>query len=530
MQTAATPDDLRQWLMSVYVQDSYKFSQNVTFNFGLRWEPTFSDPDKYGRGTSFSFPGFYAGQVSTVYPNAPAGLFFNGDKGIPDAMWNGKKANFAPRVGWVWNPHGDGRDTFRVGAALLYDSTETWFNERETTNAPYGTNLDTPNPIGGFSNPWQGYPGGNPFPLNGKAFFPTAGVYVNMPINPKPTSVAQWNATYQRQVARDWLASISYLGNKTSHLWITGEQNPAIFMGLGPCVINGISYPTCSTTGNSNQRRPLYLANPKLGASYASIDTTDDGANAHYDGLLMSINHRFANNFTFAANYTYSMCISDYDFGAALATSANSHIFDRHADWGPCVSDTRHIFNATLSATSAWKASNKFVSQLVNGWQIGPLIHAASGQPLNGTVGKDNSLTNLNNDRPNQVLTNVYATSGTPCPALPFCVPWLNPLAFTPNLPGTSGSLGRNALRGPHNINVDMSLSRFFKIREHSDLQIRADFFNVFNHANFAGGISPAGTVASFSTLTTNESSSTFGQVQSAFDPRIIQFSMKIHF
>ena len=137
--------------------------------------------------------GFAAGQFSKVYTNAPAGLFFNGDPGIPKAMWNGRLPNFAPRGGLVWNLHGNGKDTIRVGGALLYDAVETWYNERETTNAPYGTNIDIPFPVGGISNPYQGYPGGSPFPNNGRAIFPTAGVYVNMPINPKPAYVAQWN-------------------------------------------------------------------------------------------------------------------------------------------------------------------------------------------------------------------------------------------------------------------------------------------------------------------------------------------------
>jgi hypothetical protein len=318
-QTNATPDDLRQWIMSFYAQDSFKMSQRMTLNFGVRWEPTFSDPDKYGRGTSFNLSAFNAGQFSTVYPNAPAGLFFNGDKGIPKAMWNGHAMNFAPRVGLVWNPHGDGRDTLRIGGSILYDVSETWFNERETTNAPVGTAIDTPNPVGGLSNPWLGYPGGNPFPQNGKAFFPTAGIYVNMPIDPKPTYVANWNVTYQRQFPGNWLGSISYLGNKTTHLWSgNGEINPASYLGLGPCMINGVAYPTCSTTGNTNQRRRLFLANPTLGAGYASINTTDDGAVAHYNGLLLSVQHQFANNFTFLANYTDSYCISDADFGAPL--------------------------------------------------------------------------------------------------------------------------------------------------------------------------------------------------------------------
>ncbi len=150
-QTNATPDDLRTWIGSFYAQDTFRISKNFTLNYGMRWEPMFSDPDKYGRGSSFSPAAFYAGQFSKVYSNSPAGLFFKGDAGIPDAMWNAKKANFAPRVGLVWNLHGDGRDTIRVGGAILYDVVETWFNERETTNAPIGTNIDTPNPVGGFS-------------------------------------------------------------------------------------------------------------------------------------------------------------------------------------------------------------------------------------------------------------------------------------------------------------------------------------------------------------------------------------------
>ena len=141
-QTNATPDDLRQWVMSFYAQDSFKFSKHLTFNFGLRWEPTFADPDKYGRGTSFNETAFLAGTRSTKDPTAPPGLFVPGDPGIPPANWNGHLANFGPRAGLVWNPSGTGRDTLRIGAGLLYDSQETWFNERETTNPPYGNAID----------------------------------------------------------------------------------------------------------------------------------------------------------------------------------------------------------------------------------------------------------------------------------------------------------------------------------------------------------------------------------------------------
>ena len=229
-QTNATPDDLRQWVMSFYAQDSFKISSRFTINYGIRWEPTFPDPDKYKRGTSFNEAAFFAGQVSTIHPSAPPGLFFPGDPGIPAANWNGHLANFGPRLGMVWNPHGDGRDTLRVGAAILFDSTETWFNERETTNPPYGNDIDVGS-TGTLTNPWAGYPGGNPFPQH-SLYFPHFGTYINMPLNPKPTYVSQWNLTYQRQLPGNWLASISYIGNETTHLWIAEERDPAEFLGL----------------------------------------------------------------------------------------------------------------------------------------------------------------------------------------------------------------------------------------------------------------------------------------------------------
>ena len=332
------------------MQDTFKISSRFTLNFGVRWEPTFSDPDKYGRGTSFSLAGFYAGQHSTVYPNAPAGLFFKGDAGIPDAMWNGKMANFAPRVGLVWNPHGDGRDTLRIGGGILYDVAETWYNERETTNAPIGTSIDTPNPVGGLSNPWQGYPGGNPFPAERQGFLPDGRCLRQHADQSQAHVRGQLERHLSAPDPGGWMVSVSYLGNKTTHLWSgNGEMNPAVYIP-GNCVAANTDSrlpDRAPPRPIPTQRRLLYLANPTLGAAYASINTSDDGAVAHYNGLLLSVQHRFSHSFTFNANYTDSYCISDADFGAALAAPGNSQPFNRHADWGPCVFDTRHNFNTS---------------------------------------------------------------------------------------------------------------------------------------------------------------------------------------
>jgi hypothetical protein len=529
-QTNATPDDLRQWGFSAYVQDSFKISSNFTLNYGLRWEPIFADPDKYRRGNSFSLPGFLAGKVSTLHPEAPPGLFFPGDPGIPAANWYGHYSNFGPRAGLVWSPHADGRDTLRAGAAILYDQAETWFNERETTNPPYGNDVDVGS-TGTLTNPWAGYPGGNPFPQHGNLFFPLFGTYINMPLHPAPTYVAQWNATYQRQFRGDWMASISYVGNETTHLWIAGESDPAVFLGTAPCNIQGVSYKPCSSTKNTNQRRIFYLTNPAAGRYYASVDTADDGAVAHYQGLILSLTHRFSDNFQMNTNFTDSYCLSDYDFGAALAGSTNSRPFNRHADWGPCISDTRYNFNLTGVAVSTFKSGNSFLRHLLNNWQLAPIFQARSGQPLNITSGKDNSLTGLGNDRPNQVMSNVFAASSA-CSSSAICVQYLNPAAFLQNRIGTYGDLGRNAVGGPAFFNIDVALSRIFRVTERFTLQARAEAFNILNHTNFVGAFAPSGQPAgaTFGTASANLSASNFGQVTGAYDPRILQFAMKLIF
>jgi hypothetical protein len=518
-QTNATPDDLRQWAMSVYAQDSFRVSRHFVVNYGLRWEPTFADPDKYGRGTSFSLSAFFAGQHSTKNPSAPPGLFFPGDPGIPAANWNNHYPNFAPRAGLVWDPRGDGKQTLRVGGAILYDSVETWFNERETTNPPYGNDIDVGS-TDTLANPWAGYPGGNPFPQKpGALFFPQFGTYINMPINPKPTYVEHWNVTYQRQLPAHWLVSATYLGNHTAHLWIAQERNPAL------------PSPT-ATIATTNQRRIL-SAYPG-GSSYASIDTADDGASARYQGLLLSATHSFSSHYQLSANFTDSYCLSDFDFGAALAGSTNSQVFNRHADWGPCISDTRCNFNMSGVAVSSLGGGNVWAKRILGDWQLSPILQARSGQPLGGiTLGSDNSRTGLNNDRPVQILSNVYATSPACSPAP--CVQRLNRAAFATagsaqDPVGTYGNVGRNSIRGPHYVNVDLSLVRMFKLNEHQSVQFRVEGFNIFNHTNFVGGYAPSGLYAgqAYGTLSQNLTAANFGQITGAYDPRIFQFALRL--
>jgi hypothetical protein len=511
---------LRQNMPALYVQDTIHVNTHLTVNAGVRWEPLLMPADVYGRGATWNMQAFLNNQHSTVYPNAPAGVFYYGDSGVTKNFTKNKWGDFAPRAGIVINPHGDARDTIRIGAGLLYDVTEMYYGQRLTSNPPFANDVSVPAPTSPFSDPWRDYPGGNPIPalytpLSKSITFPAGGLYIFLPPDMKPTTMAQWNFTYQRQLAGNWMASVSYIGSKTSHVWLQQDINPAVYI---PGTCNGKA---CSTTSNSNSRRVMTLLNPAQGQYLAQMIVGDTGGNSFYNGLLASVQHRFSSHFSMLANYTWSHCIDDQDFVGDMHNDQYQDPNNRRAERGDCNFDFRHVFNLSVVALSP--AGHGMLGHVIGNWQLAPLIRATSGAALTVNSGKDNSLTASNpvTDRPNVVdPNNVYASSMGPG------LQWLNTSAFAANPTGTYGNLGRDALRGPGTFNFDVSLSRNFKLRERLTLQARAEGFNVINHTNLGFGIAGAGTVGASMNIT----SSTFGRLTAAADPRILQFAMKLLF
>jgi len=236
----------------------------------------------------------------------------------------------------------------------------------------------------------------------------------------------------------------------------------------------------------------------------------DDGISSNYEGLLTSIEHRFASRYTLLANYTWSKCM-----GIAPVTSLGTGVIENpynvRADYGPCTYDSTHLFNASAIYMSQY-GHGGLLSHILSNWSFAPLFRYQSGLPVNPVSGKDNSFTGVGNDRPD-VISNV-AYTGAPH-GLHY--QFINPNLFTPNAMGAFGNAGHNSLRGPGLFDIDLAVSREFRFIERFSLQIRAEAFNVLNHPNFG---SPSA----------NISSSSFGQITSANDPRILQGSMKLVF
>lgn len=505
------PTAMRETIPGLYAQDTIRVSQRFTLNLGVRWEPMLFPTDYFGRGSTLNLANLASNTVSKVFTNAPAGMLYYGDAGVNKAFTSNRWANFAPRLGMVWNPRGDGRQTLRGGVAILYDSPMLYFPQRIMSNPPFVNEIDLPaSQAGPFDNPWALYPGGNPFPgvtpPPANATFPTSAFYAIIPDHLKTMYNTSWNLSYQRQFGADWMVSASYMGSKTSHLYLSYDINAPVSMAG-------------ATAANETARRALNLINPTAGRYLGQIAYADDGGNATYNGLLLSVRRRLSHGVTALVNYTWSHCISDGDFSGDLRNTPQQNQFDRGADRGDCNFDVRQVFNASFVATSPVKGRS-WSSRLLGNWQIAPMIRAATGVPILITSGKDNALTGEGNDRPN-LNPGVDVYNATWGPTLQY----LNPAAFSQNTTGAFGNLARDVIRFPGAINFDASLSRTFHLKEQLRIEARAEAFNLINHTNFT-----AYTNNGYGGLAGGLNSATFGQITSAGDPRIWQFALKMHF
>jgi hypothetical protein len=189
-----------------------------------------------------------------------------------------------------------------------------------------------------------------------------------------------------------------------------------------------------------------------------------------------------------------------------LSTYQNPN--NRNADYGNCAFDLRQNFvNSVIYESPKFK--NPWMGVALGNWQLGFLVSAHSGFWFSPLTGTDASLTAIGADRPNVVANPYLRNTNT--------LAWISAAAFVPNGPGTYGNAGANSLSGAGFFNMNTNLTRLFKIREGQRVELRFEFFNTTNHVNFG---TPVNTV----------SSSTFGKIQSAGDPRILQFAMKYSF
>ncbi len=340
--------------------------------------------------------------------------------------------------------------------------------------------------------------------------------------------VDQWSLSLQRQIG-DWLLSGTYLGNHTINLPASVQINPAVFIpGVGDangnCTHNGQVVPftvspgrACSSTRNTRQRRVLTLADPEKGQFYGQLQRVDWGATASYNGLLLNIQRRAATGVNLNANYTWSHCITDPGGiqTGTLGSQSYQNPDNRSLDRGDCRefgSDRRHLFNLSGVIESP-QFSSPGLRAVASNWRLSPILRILSGGPINITSGRDRALTGISGrsyQRPDLVGGDVYGDKTSRN--------YLNGDAFAQAALGTHGNLGRGNVHGPGSWGLDIALSRSFEFGEDQRLEFRAEAFNVTNSVRLNN---PSARLSS---------SSSFGRIFNADDPRIMQFALKYFF
>ena len=491
-------NNLQPWL-----QDDWKLSPRLTLNLGVRWEPAFMPYD-----TLNITPGFDPGVRSTIAPLAPVGMVFSGDPGIARSIVPNRYFKLSPRAGFAWDAFGNGKTVVRAGYGIFRPATDMSNLIRVMDQPAFNTiSVSISNPPT-TENPYQGYPGGNPFPYTPPAAsglaqyqFPSYGAIRMFAADTNPGYTQSWNLTVERQIARDTVLSVAYVGNHSLGLISRYEANPAVY---GPG----------ATVSNENSRR-LYpnIGQLTLGTSFNY---------GHYQSLQVQAMRRVAIGLNLLANYTWGKSM-DVDSSGQFGTALNSgprQPYNFAESYAPSDYDaTQQLKIALLYDLPRLHSGAKALGGIVNGWQINTMVVAHTGFPFTCRSGVDNSMSGIGNDDCDQIT----ADSARPAGANPM-VEWFNTAAFTTNAIGTFGDAGRNDMRRPGMINLNASLFRRISITERYQLEFRGEAFNALNHPNLYLFYS-AGAYGSVATL-----GGSFGQITYAADPRLMQIALKLRF
>jgi len=488
--------DNRNFYSSAYFQDDYKIHPRLSLNIGFRYEPTPPWHEEVGRIQIFDLDAYHAGRRTTLFDNAPPGVFFRGDPGVPEDGTLGDYNNVSFRGGAAWDVTGDGKTSLRGGWGMFYDQHIIGrFNNGATNNPPWSIRISVTEPVGPFSDPYRGRSDFNSISLEGvgrrDAPFPhpvSANSYdekFNTPLT------YNYNLTLEREVLSGWMARAAYVGSRT-----TGGQNS---ISLNPAI-----YVPGATTGTTDARRALQ--------PYGAIQTYVQEGWSRYNAMQLTLNRRFSRGFTVNSNYTLASTVGN--FGGELIPHFMPQ--DPALVEGPLDQMRRHRFvTSWVLDVPDLETTNAAVRAVLNGWQVTGIVQYQSGSPYTITTGTDISRDGIGGDRAKTTGVSVDPPAGSDQTI------WFNRAAFAAGDVGTFGTVGKGAYTGPSTYYWDMGLSKNVRFSADMSVQFRAEFFNIFNHVNFAN---PATAVnsASFGRITTTHANQG--------DPRIMQFGLKFVF
>ncbi|HET6843753.1 MAG TPA: carboxypeptidase regulatory-like domain-containing protein [Candidatus Angelobacter sp.] len=548
-QTSGQHFYLRNSYVGAFAQDSWRKRPNLTLNYGLRWDLIRPWSEKYN-----NIQTVVPGEQSVLYPNAPPGLVVPGDPGIPATLSPTKYLNFAPRLGVAYSPkfgHGIFKNIFgapwqssiRAGFGLFYSEFPGLSGAIMYGVPPFGFNYLSPAPPE-FATPFvtagSGVLNADPFPLNFpphnvSAANPSTGFSfaAASPISADPyffhhNSVPytkNYTLSVQRQITRNSLLTVSFVGNQGHHLLVllpTNVGNPALCLRLSQASQVAPGSATCGPFGEdsvytSASGQTLQGTRAGLGPNYGPVTTQKTIGNSNYNALESSYRFMLGQRLTILAGYTYSRSIDDASNLGEQINPFNERLTRALSSW-----DMPHNF--VISYIYALPFDQLFSkNRFTEGWSLSGTSRFATGFPVTLFDDSDRSLLGtLGNGANNQLLDtpqllpgrlNINTNPGTNGTAF-------NTGVLIPEPLGQLGNAPRRFFHGPGIENFDLKISKSIPLDEVRSLEIRVEAFNAFNHPQFYGPASVDGEV----------NDPNFGHVVSAAAPRLIQLAAKFHF
>lgn len=451
-----------------YIQDDWRVNQKLTVNLGLRYDLFIPFVEQYDRQSNFdtSTGKFVVASDSAVINGIKVGRYL---QTIP-------KKDFAPRIGFAYDVFGKGTTVVRGGYGIFWNNPLTGTSSSKPINPPFllsNALTTTYSPIYKLS---AGIPAPPALDPNAAPSGTTRSIFDP---NFRDGYAQQWNLNISRQLSSNYALEVSYVGSKGTHLVVKRDINQAL--------------PVVGVT-SSNVNRPFITLAPKL----TGLSQVQSRGYSNHNALLVKFSNRYSNGLQFLNSYTFGKTIdivSDTE-----GTVQNAYDFNR--DRAVSDFDIKHTF------TSSWTydlpvgkgkllntGDNPIVNKLLGGWQLSGILLVRSGLPFSVNQAQGVQSTGTGN-RPNRIADGTLSD--------PTIAKWFDTSAFqiVPDPTGTYGNSGRNILRGPGQVNVDFSLVKVTRFRERFEHQFKVEFFNAFNHAQFANpgnsiGTASAGVISS---------------------------------